>query len=234
MRRAGLVALSDGPEEAGGRARQFRTAKRHSRRVRFLRWALPGAAIAGMAIIALYFWFDPLRFYRDLPIDFGRISISDNKLTIEAPKLTGFTQERRPYWVTAEEAAQDLGSPNRIELAGITGQVELSERGETKLRAAKGLYDLKSGNLQLTKGITIDSTGGYKMELRDALMQVRAGRVVTNNPVKATFPEGTLAAKQLEILDHGERVKFTGGVTMTLRIQRGGAAVATQTVEAKK
>ena len=109
MRRADLTKLS--PESGQGlRARKFRMAQRHSRRVRLLRWLLPSAAVSVLAIVTFFVWFDPLRFYRNLPVDFGRISITDNKLTIEAPKLTGFTQDRRPYWVTAESAAQDLGA----------------------------------------------------------------------------------------------------------------------------
>jgi lipopolysaccharide export system protein LptC len=235
MRRTFLDAPSIQPEPADGRDQAFRRAKRHSRRVRLLRWALPLTALGGLAIILFFVWFDPFRFYRNLPVEFGRITITDNKLTIEAPKLTGFTQDRRPYWVTAEEAAQDLTSPNRIELAGISGQVELADRGETKIQAAKGLYDLKSGNLELTSGIEIGSTGGYKMEMIEALMQVRAGRVVTDRPVKATFPDGSLVAQRLEILNHGDQVKFSGGVTLTFRVPReDSAARETKTVEAKQ
>jgi len=235
MRRAVMAGLAPKGEPPVDRGREFRTARRHSRRVRLLRWALPATALGGLTLIFLVVWFDPLRFYRNLPIEFGRISITDNKLTIEAPKLTGFTQDRRPYWVTAEEAAQDLGSPSRIELAGITGQVELANRGETKMSARKGIYDMKAGTLELSSGVEIGSTGGYKMELNDAMMHIRKGQIVTDKPVKATFPDGVLSAKRLEILEHGDRVTFGGGVTMTFRIPRDDAdASETKTVEAKR
>jgi lipopolysaccharide export system protein LptC len=234
IRRALLAGMAPEPELADDRVHAFRKAQRHSRRVRLLRWALPSLALGGLAIILSFVWFDPFRFYRNLPVEFGRISITDNKLTIEAPKLTGFTQDRRPYWVTADEAAQDLGSPNRIELAGIKGQVELANRGETKIQAAKGLYDLKTGNLELNSGIEIGSTGGYKMEMNDALMQVRAGRIATDQPVKATFPEGVLSAQRLEILNHGDHVKFTGGVTVTFRVPRERTDRDSRTVEARQ
>lgn len=218
MRRAGVAAMPPAPEIDIDRSHAFRSAKRHSRRVRFLRWLLPATALAGAFLILLYVWLDPLRFYYDLPVDFGRISISDNKLTIEAPKLTGFTQDRRPYSVTAREAAQDLTNPNRIELGGIVGQVELADGGETKLEAGKGVYDMKTGTLLLSEGIRIGATGGYRVELYDALMHVRAGRIVTTRPVEAVFPDGTLAANRLEIADHGDNVKFDGGVRMTFRM----------------
>jgi lipopolysaccharide export system protein LptC len=217
MRRVVLARPAVAAEAAAGRDVAFRTAKRHSRRVRILRWALPSAALGGLAVILLVVWLDPLRLYRNLPVEFGRISITDNKLTIEAPKLTGFTQDRRPYSVTADSAAQDLGSPNVIELAGILGQVELANRGETEMRAKNGVYDMKSGNLTLSNGIEIGATGGYKVLLQDAFVEVRKGRIVTDKPVKAVFPDGTLDAQHVEIFEHGDRVRF-GGVTMTFRM----------------
>ncbi len=232
MHRAGTVAMPPSPEIDIDRAHAFRSAKRHSRRVRLLRWILPSAALGGLALILLYVWLDPLRYYRGLPVDFGRITISDNKLKIEAPKLTGFTQDRRSYSVTAAEAAQDLSNPNRIELGGIVGQVEMSDGGETKLEAGKGVYDMKTGTLLLSEGIEIGATGGYRVELYDALMHVRAGRIVTTHPVDVAFPDGTLAAERLEILDHGDRVKFER-VKMTFRmpLESDGAA---QTVDVNR
>jgi lipopolysaccharide export system protein LptC len=227
MRRGNLAGIDSAAPAAVGRDGAFRTAKRHSRRVRILRWALPAAALGGLAVILLVVWLDPLRFYRDLPVQFGRISITDNKLTIEAPKLTGFTQDRRPYSVTAESAMQDLGSPNVIELAGILGQVELANRGETEMRAKNGVYDMKSGNMNLSNGIEIGATGGYKVTLHDAFVEVRKGRIVTDKPVSAVFPDGTLEAQSVEILEHGDRVKFVG-VTMTFRIPQDRAAAAGQ------
>src|SRR5688572_18295739 len=110
MDRAGTAAIPPAPEIEVDRTHAFRSAKRHSRRVRLLRWVLPATVLSGLSLILLYVWLDPLRYYRNLPVDFGRITISDNKLTIEAPKLTGFTQDRRPYSITAKEAAQDLAN----------------------------------------------------------------------------------------------------------------------------
>jgi lipopolysaccharide export system protein LptC len=218
MRHTELALLVPGSEPGQQRSAAFNAAKRHSRRVRVLRWTLPAAALGGLALIALFFAFDPLRFYRDLPIEFGRVSITDNKLTVDAPKLTGFTQDRRPYSVTAESAMQDLSKTNVIELSGIHGQVELANRGETSLRAKTGVYDMKAGVLRLSEGIEIGATGGYQISLIDALVEVRKGHIVTDKPVRAIFPDGSLQAQRLEIFDHGDRARFDGGVVLTFRM----------------
>lgn len=200
------------------RAAAFRTAHRHSRRVRTLRWVLPTAALGGLALISLVVWFDPLRLYRNLPVEFGSITITDNKLTIEAPKLTGFTQDRRPYSVTAESAAQDLSKPNVIELTGISGQVEMSNRGETAIHAKTGVYDMKAQTMRMAGGLEITSSGGYRVQLKEAFIEIRKGHIVTESPVSAVFPDGSLNANRLEIFDHGERARFDGGVTLTFRL----------------
>ena len=226
MRRAVTAALEavDDRGQQNHQARDpsrdaaFRTAQRHSRRVRVLRWALPAAALGGLVLITLIVWFDPLRLYRNLPVEFGRISITDNKLTIDAPKLSGFTQDRRPYSVTADSAAQDLGQPSVIDLAGISGKVELANRGETEMRAKEGVYDMKAGTLRLGGGLQITATGGYQVLLKDAFGEIRKGHIVTSNPVKAIFPDGSLDAGRLEIFDHGDRARFEGGVVMTFRM----------------
>lgn len=225
MRRAVADALETGgraqttlPVVDPERAAAFRTAHRHSRRVRMLRWVLPTAALGGLALISLVVWLDPLRLYRNLPVEFGSISITDNKLTIEAPKLTGFTQDRRPYSVTAESAAQDLSKPNVIELNGISGQVEMSNRGETAIHAKAGVYDMKAQTMRMAGGLEITSTGGYRVKLKDAFIEIRKGHIVTENPVSAVFPDGSLDASRLEIFDHGERARFDGGVVMTFRM----------------
>ena len=243
MRLAETAALeaADGRGQEGnqerdqGRDAAFRKAQRHSRRVRVLRWALPTAALGGLTLITLVVWLDPLRFYRNLPVEFGRISITDNKLTIEAPKLSGFTQDRKPYSVTADSAAQDLSQPSVIELAGISGKVELANRGETEMRAKEGVYDMKAGTLRMTGGLEITASGGYQILLKDAFVEIRKGHIVTTNPVKAVFPDGSLDAGRLEIFDHGDRARFDGGVVMTFRVPPGeDAKSAGKTAEAKQ
>ena len=198
------------------RAVAFSQARRHSRRVYFLRYALPIAVIGGLVLIVLGSWLDPLRFYRGLPIEFGKLSISGNKLTMEAPKLSGFTRDQRPYSVTAHSAAQDLTKPNVVELSDIQGRVERDDRTMTELRARSGLYDTKAEFIHLFGGIMIQSGGGYQMWLSEADIEVRKGHVISNHPVNAVFPDGNLQANRLEVFDHGALAVFDGGVTMTV------------------
>ncbi len=205
------------------RSAAFGAAVRHSRRVDFLRKALPIAAGAALFFVILWTWIDPLRFASGLPIELGRISISGTKLTMDAPKLKGFSRDGRPYTVTAEEAAQDLTKPNVIELSKIVGQFDLGGRGNMVLNAKTGIYDGKTEQMKLLDGIDFHSTEGHSGQLSDAFVEPRKGHLVTENPVDLFFNEGSLRGNRMEVFEQGKVIVFEGGVTMVLRMNQRGA-----------
>ena len=86
--------------------RAFRVAARHSRRVRKLRVAIPVTIVFILGATILVSWLDPLKVLVRLPIDSGKIVISGTKITMEAPKLSGYTRDRRWYEMNAKAAAQ--------------------------------------------------------------------------------------------------------------------------------
>lgn len=212
------AAHADADRPPAKRDLAFEVARTHSRRVRFLRLALPGAVIGVLLILVLGTWLDPLRLYRKLPIEFAKISISGTRITMEAPKLTGFTRDQRPYTVTAHSAAQDLTKPDIVELTDVIGHVEQPSRGMTELQAKNGVYDIKAEQIHLSGGVEIRASGGYQAKMRNAFVEVRKGRVVSNDPVDIVFPEGTLQASRVEIFEHGAKAVFDGGVTMTVKL----------------
>ena len=82
--------------------------------MRVLRVALPVAIalILGTTILAI--WLDPLRLLVRLPGDPGKLVISGTKITMQAPRLTGYTHDQRAYDVTANGATQDVTKPNIV------------------------------------------------------------------------------------------------------------------------
>lgn len=191
---------------------------RHSSRVRFLRRVLPVLALVILGLAAFVAWLDPFRIVRDFPIDVMKLSIRDNKLVMDAPKLTGFTKDGRGYNITATAAAQDLTKTNIVELEGIKANFALTGNGMTELTAVKGLYDAKGDSVQLTEGVTIRSTAGYDGILQDAFIEVKRGHVITENPVDINFNNGSIRANRMEVFDSGARAIFEGGVKMIMRL----------------
>jgi lipopolysaccharide export system protein LptC len=205
--------------DAAGRddgERHFRSAMRHSRRVRMLRWAIPASIVAMLGMIVIATWFNPLHMLAKLPIDPSKLVISGTKITMEAPRLAGFTRDARPYEFTARAAAQDLAKPDVLELKDIRAKIEMQDKALVEMTAANGLYDTKADTLRLTDDIRIASSSGYSGRLSEALVDVKKGNIVSEHPVEVVMLNGTLNANRLEVIDNGELLRFDGGVAMNM------------------
>ena len=88
----------------GDSARVFRAARRHSRIVRILRVALPIAVVGALALTVLVTYLNPLRMISSLPVNIDKLVVSGTKITMEKPRLAGFTHDARAYEMSAESA----------------------------------------------------------------------------------------------------------------------------------
>jgi lipopolysaccharide export system protein LptC len=196
--------------------REFRRAVRHSRGVRLLRWAVPVGFALFVGAVTLVSWFNPLRMLARLPIDPSKLVISGTKITMEAPRLAGFTRDARPYEFTARVAAQDLAKPDVLELKDIHAKMEMQDKAQVEMTAANGVYDTKADMMQLADDIHISSSAGYTGRLSEAIVDVKKGNVTSESPVEVIMLNGTLNANRMELTSNGEFVRFDGGVSMNL------------------
>jgi lipopolysaccharide export system protein LptC len=196
--------------------RLIRRARRHSAHVRMLRRGIPAFAAGGIGVLALLAWLDPIRAVAELPVTLDKVVVSGTKITMEAPKLTGYTRDNRAYTVTAEAAAQDLANPTVMELTGIRGKMEMQGTGNLDMTAVAGVYDTKAELLTLTQYIVLISSQGYEGHLTEANVDVRKSHIVSEKPVEIFLPNGRLDANRMEVMDNGELVRFDKGVTLVL------------------
>jgi lipopolysaccharide export system protein LptC len=208
----------------GDSVRAFRAARRHSRAVRILRVAVPLAVVVGFIGIFLITYFNPLRMLARLPIDAGNLVVSGTKITMEQPRLSGFTRDERAYELSADAAKQDLTKPDLIELHNIRAKVQMQDKSTMEMSATAGIYDSKAETLKLDQNIVLSSSTGYRGQLSEAQIDIRKGYVVSERPVAMEMLQGTLKANRLEIIDSGDLVRFDGGVALTLML--GDAAAA--------
>jgi len=202
----------------GDSERAFRAARRHSRLVRMLRISIPAVVVLGTTVIVLITYFNPLRMLGPLPIDVGSLVVSGSKITMEHPRLSGFTNDARAYELSADAAKQDLTKPDLIELHNLRATVEMQDKATIEMLATTGTYDSKGEMLKLDQNIMLSSSTGYSGHLSEAMIDMRKGYVVSKHPVELQLLQGTLNANRLEIIDSGDLVRFDGGVNMTLML----------------
>src|ERR1700688_90040 len=202
----------------GDSARAFRDARRHSRLVRTLRIAIPLAVVASLAGISLITYFNPLRMLAKLPINLNDLVVSGTKITMENPRMSGFTKDERAYEFSAEAAAQDLTKPDIVELRNIHGKLQMEDKSMMEMSADVGTYNTKLETLRLERNILLSSSTGNKGRLSVAMVDVRKGNVVSDEPVELEMLQGKLNANRLEIIDSGDLVRFHGGVDMVMML----------------
>lgn len=204
--------------------RAYRRARRHSRWVRFWRIAIPVGVAAVFSVVFLFAYFRPLQVLSRLPIDPSKLVISGTKITMEAPRLAGFTRDGRGYELTAKAAAQDLTHPDILELKDIHARVEMQDKTTLRLAANTGIYDTKADVLRLRDDIQVSSSSGYEGRLSEAVVDIKKGVLVSEAPVELKMLNGTLNANRLEVTENGDAVFFDRGVKMLLFLDKSANA----------
>lgn len=207
----------------------FRRAMRHSRWVRVLRVAAPVALVLLIGGLAAATWLEPLRVLGRLPVSADHLVVSGTKITMAAPKLSGFTRDARKYDLSARAATQDVTNPDIVEFLDITAKFEAPDKTKVDLTATDGVYNRKTGQLVLHRNVLLVSSSGYQVRLNEVKVDTGTGNIVSEQPVEVDMLQGTLHAKRLEVLQSGEVLNFDGGVSMKLLMNEPRPASETPT-----
>jgi len=194
----------------------FRRARRHSRRVRLLRVAIPLVLVIGIIATTLAVYFNPLRTLAKLPVSVGGVTVSRSGVTMIEPKLGGYTRDERRYELSAIAATQDLLKRDVVNFEEPRASLEMADGSTINMRAATGSFDRKANVLTLNRDIVLTSTSGYEAHLSQAAVDVAGGNIVSDEPVEVISQQGTLRGNRLEVKKSGEIVRFDNGVTMVL------------------
>ena len=117
----------------------------------------------------------PLR----LPGEIGKLVIKGKKVTMQQPRLTGYTVDSRPYEFTANSADQDITKPDLMDLHQIQAKIELEDKSIVNLTANSGSYDMKTEMLTLADKIHVVSSNGCgEARLSEAAVDVHKGTTI--------------------------------------------------------
>jgi lipopolysaccharide export system protein LptC len=189
---------------------------RHSRYVRWLRRGVPAVIVAALLMVVLVNYIPTVGGLR-LPGELGKLVIKGNKVTMQQPRMTGYTGDSRPYEFTAKSAEQDITKPDLMELHEIEAKIGMQDKSTVNVTSDSGSYDMKSEMLTLIDNVHLVSSTGYEVRLSEALIDVHKGNVLSQKPVWVKLTNGVLTAKKLEVVDGGDIIRFSGGVAMTVK-----------------
>jgi lipopolysaccharide export system protein LptC len=144
------------------------------------------------------------------------VVVSGTKIMMQQPRIAGFTRDNRRYDLTAQAAGQDVTKPHIVELQGIHATMEMQDDAVFNMTALTGLYDSKTELLKLSNNVVVTSTNGNEAQLAEALLDIRAGKIVSEKPVFVKTSTLSINANRMEVLDSGDVMRFEQGVTVVL------------------
>ena len=200
----------------GDADQRYRRAMRHSRLVQWLRLGVPAVLAAALIVVVGANYMPTVGGLR-LPGELGKMVIKGTKVTMQQPRLTGYTVDSRPYEFTAHSAEQDILKPDLMELHQIQAKMEMEDKSTVNVTSASGSYDMKTEILNLSESIHLLSSTGYEARLSDAAIDVHKGVLVSDKPVWVKLTGTVINAKRLEVRDSGAVIRFDGGVTMVVQ-----------------
>jgi lipopolysaccharide export system protein LptC len=205
------------------RRRAFRAARRHSRRVRILRIALPAAGTLIMVGLAV---FTSIGLPAGVDLSLARMSVTRNSIIMESPQLTGFDADGRHYSLSADRAIQALAEPDAVRLEDISAEVIVPGQGTATITAEAGDYDNAESTLQVEGAITVDSSQGYALEMEGADIDFGAGTMMSPNPVTVRYEDSRTTGQSIAVSEGGDLIVVEGGVRTTLLPPKRDAASA--------
>ena len=193
------------------RARAFRKAKSHSRRVLGAKAAIIIGCVVGVSGLVLATLFDP---FRSLPAgaSVGAVKLNGSRVTMDLPKLAGFRKDGRPYQVRAASATQDIKRPNVLDLVDLDADVGMGASGNAKITAKTGIYDTAREIMTLKTDVRLKTESGYDVLLSVADIDFKAGSVISKEKVRVLMSGATVDADAMAVADNGKLLTFNGNV----------------------
>lgn len=201
-------------------ARSFERARRHSRRVRYLKIGIPIAAVLLVALFSAWAWLSS----RDgISARISGASVTEGKLVMSDAKLNGFTRDNLPYSLSAQRAVQDLTDTKLIQLDTIVARLPIDPENWADIAAASGVFDERNNVLDIDSAMTIKTTSGIVAEFRSAKVDIGTGTVTSDDPISVEMDGSRLEAGSMQVSDRGKVVVFRDQVRMTIAQGLSGA-----------
>lgn len=217
---------------AEDQARAFDAAWRHTKIVRLLKRTIIFGAAASIIGLAGYTMIDP---FADVPdnVSISKATLNGSRITMEAPRLSGFRKDGRPYALKARSGVQDVRNPKIIELYDIEADITVDDKNRVKVTAPRGVFDSGGDLMELRTSnpddtIRIASTSGYVINLKTAEINFKAGTMVSKRDVSVRLTNGTIAANSVKVMDNGKKITFSGKVRTVLQTPASIAAAKTR------
>lgn len=198
--------------------RRVRASPRYSRFVGMMKLLLPLLALGLVAAVVIW----PNEFSQTTGFHLSYAAPEDGgaaELAMLKPRYLGTDARNRPFVVTANRASQDPKDQRLITLERLQADMSMADGQWFTVLADTGIYHQQRQHLRLQGAINLFSDQGYEFSAQIVEIDLKAGRAVSDLPVRGQGPFGALQADRLMVEDFGQRLFFKGNVKMRITMQ---------------
>ena len=215
---SGLAGAEDPSSlDAGLAGRRFdiAAAGRHSLKVKAARRAIVFGVPIFLVGLVLLVVVQPFHFPFSLQL--GKVHIEGTKISVIAPRLSGYRGDGTPYSVKASLGTQDLAAPNVIDMQDVEAEIGMTDKTTSHVTASTGVYDSSIDGLKLTGAVHMRNSSGYDVRTSNAAVDFKTGDLVADAGVRVTLTGADISADAMSAVDDGHKISFSGNVHSTFR-----------------
>ncbi len=202
--------------------RLTRSFRRHSRFVFGLKFLLPLAALAMIALLIIYPQKkDSSKQKIVLVAQEQKEAEKSETPEMENPKFHGVDSDNQPYQITAKRAMQSTKTD--VTMIDITADLMMSNGDFLALVAESGVYDREAGFVQLYGDVDIFLSGGkgeqeksYEIKTKDTAIDITKKTVIGEHPVTVESNIGRFEAQGFRITRGDNKINFKGPVKLVI------------------
>jgi lipopolysaccharide export system protein LptC len=197
------------PRPPAGHWRASATDDRYSRRVAFLKRALPAIGVTLLLLVAGWPRLAPL--LESVRIGFPAIDLREaRELRMVNPRYGGLDRYNRPYVVTAAIGRQVPDRNDVMALERPKAVMTVHDGASVVLTAATGIYQSQAQLLDLFADVNLVHENGTRFVTQRAHANLSDDSAEGHDPVEGHGPSGDIAGEGFRILSKGETIIFTG------------------------
>lgn len=147
---------------------------------------------------------------------FSDIEMDNTPLTPKMinPRLHGVDSQHQPYNILADEITQE--DQDHLRLTHLNADMTLSGNRWVSLLANEGFFTLSTKVLNLNGDVNIFFDDGFELRTNVITVNIPENAAYANQPVQGQGPPGTITANRMQVIEHGNIIRFEGDVTLTI------------------
>jgi lipopolysaccharide export system protein LptC len=182
--------------------------------IRKLRLVLPVIALAMIAVVFTWNARGPETLAP--PVDDPAMPKLAGKNELLNPRFENTDEQGQNYALSATRAVQDEHNDKIILLEAPRGDLKLQDGGWVSIQSIDGAFEQEEQKLLLRGDVRLFRDGGYELATSELHINMNSNEAVSETPVKAQGPEGTLEAAGLRGNSNTGSLLFTGPVKLVL------------------